>query len=186
MIICVDPGHGMNAARMGLYDPGAVASLPGERFEEADVALDWSLELGQALRDRGQTIHYTRQNRTDPAPTVIRATRAVNWGCRVLVSVHCNAFHTALANGTETLYRSPASETPAKVVNAALVKVLDTVDRGAKYRPELAVLKFPHIAILVELGFITHAGDREKLLNPELRAQGVDAIASSLLKSLSP
>jgi N-acetylmuramoyl-L-alanine amidase len=184
MKICVDAGHGMSAARMGLYDPGAVAALPSERFEEADIALDWALELGVELQARGQQVYYTRRNRLDPCPTGIRASRAQQQGCTVFVSMHANAFTTAQANGTETLYRSNASEPVARAVNTALVAAMGTKDRGPKYRDNLAVLKFSGVAILIEMGFITNDDDREKMLDSSMRTAGVLAIASSLLRSL--
>lgn len=180
MLIALDPGHGMSAATLGRYDPGAVSGA----HQEADIVLDWCESIAPELIDRGARVWWTRRNRVDPVPTRLRATRAAHAGCNALLSIHCNAFTAASANGTEVLYRAQANEPAARSVSAALAAAIGTRDRGPKYRPTLSVLRFQGRALLVELAFISHDGDRAKLLDPAMRAAGAQAIATSFLRSL--
>lgn len=182
-MIAIDPGHGESARRPGIYDPGAVhRRSDGVIVEEADIALDWSLALETILVERGQQVWLTRRSRTDPSPTLMRATRARQAGCTMLVSVHCNSWHTPDAHGTETLYGAPTHIAFARRVQAALVAALGTRDRGVVHRPNLAVLRFPGPAVLLELAFLSHPGDRAVLLDAARRDAAMTAAASELLR----
>jgi len=177
--ICIDPGHGMGAASLGVYDPGAVAA----GVEEADVALDYSFALKTALEERGQSVWMTRQSRQDPSLTTMRARRAESQACSMLVSIHLNAFSAPSANGTETLYGNAQSMRLAQAAQDATRSAFGFADRGIKSRPELAALKFRSgPSILLELGFISNAGDRAEMLDPTRRAFFGHAVATALLR----
>ena len=60
------------------------------------------------------------------------------------------------------------AEDLADAIQAQIVNSLDTVDRGVKERPDLAVLKHTAMpAVLVEMAFIDNAEDCEKLINQQ-------------------
>jgi N-acetylmuramoyl-L-alanine amidase len=106
---------------------------------------------------------------------------AKNAGCGVLISLHLNDFDDDSANGLEVLYRDNDDKVLAQKMQDALIKATKLRDRKIKARPDLAVLKFQGKAILIELGFIAHDSDREKLLNAQIRESICNAIADVLV-----
>ena len=92
---------------------------------------------------------------------------ANKWPADIFISLHCNAFNQQ-AKGTECLVfakGSYSSENLAKAIQAQIIRSLNTVDRGVKERPDLAVLKGTKMpAVLVEMAFIDNADDCHKLI----------------------
>lgn len=177
MKVCIDPGHGMSNRSFGVYDPGAGHIENGTKFEEASIALRYGLSLKDAFRGRGIAVFMTRDDAEDNAPVGGRAKNAKLAGCDCLISLHLNDAEADAANGLEVLYGNAVSESLAKSLQTALVKVTGLRDRKVKRRPELAVLKFKGPAVLIELGFIANDRDREAILNPAIRDQVCNKIA---------
>jgi N-acetylmuramoyl-L-alanine amidase len=181
MNIILDAGHGMSNRKSGSFDPGAVSN--GVR--ESDVAIDWVNELRTILRSLGHRVIRTRIDNKDPAPIGQRANIARQYGGEIMISIHCNAAN-GTTNGTETFYRGESNKSKAEVINTALVNALSTRNRGAKteassQHARLAIMAFQP-CFLVELGFIDHAGDREKMLDPVLRKTACEALARAILQ----
>ena len=179
MTIILDPGHGMSNRSAGRFDPGAVSC--GVR--EADIAMDWANELRGILRAAGHTVVRTRINHSDPAPVGKRADIARQYGGQIMLSIHCNAAN-GTAHGTETFYRGPENKIVAAAITEAVVEALGTRSRGAKTESQsqharLAVMAFQP-CFLLELGFIDHAGDRAKMMDPAARRAACEAIAKIL------
>jgi N-acetylmuramoyl-L-alanine amidase len=112
-----------------------------------------------------------------------RASIAEDYGCDIMLSIHCNAANGA-ANGTETFYRGEFNKELASKINAALCAALGTKSRGVKtesasQHSRLAVMSFQP-CFLIELGFIDNAGDFEKMLDPVRRLAACEAIAELL------
>lgn len=152
----------MSNRRRGQYDTGAVSA----DCTEAEIVMDFANLVRAQLMKAGHRVIRTRVNAKDPAPVGARAEIAKEYGCDVLISLHCNAAN-GRASGTETFYRGAGNKALAERCNAAIVDALDTRDRGVKTEAQsqhsrLAVLNFPK-AVLIELAFIDHAGDRERL-----------------------
>jgi len=152
---------------------------------EAEIVMDWANELRSILQRCGARVIRTRVDHQDPAPIGRRASIAKEYGCDIMLSLHCNAFNGS-ANGTETFFRGAVNETLAREVNAAVVGALGTRSRGIKtesasQHSRLAVLNFPR-AVLLEIGFIDHAGNREKMLDPSLRRDACEALAGVLMR----
>ena len=100
-----------------------------------------------------------------------------------MLSIHCNAANGS-ANGTETFYRGTEHKITAERINAAVVAALGTRNRGAKtesssQHSRLAVMAFQP-CYLLEIGFIDHAGDLAKMMDPILRKAACKAVASIL------
>ena len=176
MTIIIDPGHGMGNRRAGVFDPGACSST----VREADIAMDWANELRGILMAAGHRVVRTRIDHKDPAPVGKRAGIARHFGGEIMISIHCNAANGS-ANGTETFYRGEANRERADALNMAVVQTLGTRNRGTKLESDsqhsrLAVMAFQP-CFLIELGFIDHAGDRAKMLDPVLRKLACNAIA---------
>lgn len=179
MKICIDPGHGMSNRRKGVYDPGAEA----DGLTEAAVVMDFANRLRKILMDRGHKVVRTRVDASDPAPVGARAGIAREYGCEVLVSLHCNAAN-GRASGTETFYRGSSQMALAQRCNQAVVSELGTRDRGIKTEQQsqhtrLAVLSFPK-AVLIELAFIDNTSDRARLLDDQRMQRAALALATAI------
>jgi len=181
MKVAVDPGHGMSNRQPGSYDPGGTHDEAGFRFEEAEIALRYALVLRDALRARGAAAFLTREDARDHAPLGERVANAKLAGARLLVSLHVNTVEDARANGVEVLYRGDASRPLAQALLDAIAAAAPLRKRGAKPRDDLAVLRFPGPAALVELGFIGNDADRAVLINPARRQAISEAIADAVL-----
>lgn len=178
--VILDPGHGMSNRSRGKYDPGASAG----GVEEATIVMDWANEIRKALMAKGATVVRTRINDKDVAPIGERAKIAREFNGEIMLSLHCNAFN-GTASGTETFYRGEHNRGLAEMLNKAVVGSLGTKDRGVKTEGQsqhsrLAVMEFQP-TFLLELGFIDHAGDRQKMLDPELRRKTAEKLAAILL-----
>lgn len=184
MTICLDPGHGMSNRKLRLYDPGATNG----DVNEATIVMSWANVLREILMTRGHRVIRTRKDAGDPAPVGQRAGIAKEYGCEIMLSLHCNAAD-GKANGTETFYRGEANAVKAREINDAVVKVLGTRDRGIKTEAEsqhkrLAVMSFQP-CFLLEIGFIDHDGDMTKMMSPKLREAACRALAD-VLTSTAP
>lgn len=174
MKVCIDPGHGFANQYPDRYDPGAVYGA----INEADIALAVAQHLRDECLRRRWSVYMTRQSSRQATPVQRRAGLATMNGCDCLVSIHCNAFDSATAQGTETLYRT--SRLFAASIQRQLVTALGTVDRGVKARQDLAVLKFDGPSAMVELAFLSNPHDRAILIDPFAQQRAAVAIADGL------
>jgi N-acetylmuramoyl-L-alanine amidase len=174
--IAVDPGHGMSNIVRGRYDPGAEAA----GVSEAAIAMTWANCLRGHLQALGHTVIRTRVDDKDPCPVWRRDDVAVSYKCQRMISLHCN-FMDGRANGTEVFYRGADDQAIAEALAKTVSASLGTRNRGAKTEARsqhrsLAVMEFDK-CWLIELAFIDHAGDRQKLLSPLLMNKACEAIA---------
>ena len=180
MIIAIDPGHGMNSANLGLYDPGACAA----GFIEAAIALDYGLTL-KYLSPKGEfDTQLLRENDHTGLRYTQRAKYAEDHDCDMFVSLHLNADTSTQANGVEVLYRDSTKDKPLAVaMQRELVQTTGFSNRGVKQRRDLAVLKFRSgPAMLIELGFITNEQNRKWLIDRDNRI----AVCAAIVRVLKP
>ena len=157
MKIMLDPGHNASGA-----DTGAC----GNGLREQDISFGIAEALKPLLEAAGHTVRLTRPTRdTNLGKTVNeslanRAKMANDWGAELFISVHCNA-GTAAAHGTEVYAyaRGTQAASYAQRVQSAIVKRLQTADRGVKYNGYYVLKHTSCPAILVETAFITNASD---------------------------
>jgi N-acetylmuramoyl-L-alanine amidase len=181
MKLCIDPGHGMSNTRSGVFDSGATAG--GVR--EADIALAWGLTLKAEAAAVGIPVWMTRYDNDDPDPVGTRDDRAKAAGCTHFIAIHCNDADSPAATGVETYYRDDADHALAAIVQAAALAATGLRTRGLKpegdsQHNKLAVFSFPGPCALVEIGFITNAGDRAKMLSRNVRIAFADAVIGGL------
>lgn len=99
------------------------------------------------------------------------------------ISIHCNSFSQASANGTETYIYSgnyagkEANRVKAKAINDELIKALGTTNRGVKEGNFYVIRETIMPACLVELFFITNPEDCKKY--------DADKIARAIVKGLT-
>lgn len=169
MKVFINPGHDID------YDSGAVSPRTGLRECEVAAhvgaltkhyleAAGCTCELMQsdnlAPTSKGRSVYADRQG-----PTVTET--ANDWDADIFVSIHCNSAEADEACGTETFaydLDGGDGEKLAKCIQNQIVDALNTVDRSVKANPKLFVLRYTAMpAVLVELGFISNAGDEELL-----------------------
>ena len=182
-IICIDPGHGMSSRRRLKYDTGAVGTLAGVEYEEADIAMRYANCLRDILRAAGHTVIRTRRDAQDPAPVERRDDIARAYKCEVMISLHCNRAN-GKARGSEVFYRGSDDRAMANRLSALVSNALAIPNRKAKTEAEsqhksLAVMEFDK-CWLIELGFIDNPLDLQAMLNPDRMAAVCRAIASTI------
>lgn len=169
MKIVINAGHAPN----GKPDPGAVNPKTGTR--ESDITCAVAKKVVNLLKKKGHLSKFVQDD------SLWRVCNFANTeDADIFVSIHCNAFANASANGTETFHypTSTRGKQLAKHIQTAIVNDLDTRDRGVKSNT-FYVLKHTNApAVLVELAFITNATD-EKLLKTKQ-----DAFANSIVKGI--
>jgi len=178
--VCIDPGHG-----------GSDSGVEAGGVTEKTITLDIALRVRDKLESQGLGVVITRE--TDRA--VSRAARAAisnhafGRGAGLFLSIHCNGFGDAGVAGVEVYYlgkgASPEAARLATLMHDTLVGALDEHDRGV--RPTgftvLAETKCP--AVLVEVGYLSNAGDRARLLDEKGRQTIADALAAAVVKFAS-
>lgn len=192
-IVVIDPGHGG-------HDPGAVEG----KLLEKDLVLKVAKELHTKLIDKGITTKLTRTNDTFITLSA-RPIMARQLNASIMISVHANRAHSQAASGVET-YVLPAAGFPgtsnsrapkyislvgnrfdvqnlllADSVHRRVIQKTHSLDRGIK-RERFAVLRTaPCPAVLVEIGFMSHASDRKKLQNPKWIHKLTDAMLDGII-----
>lgn len=173
--VYVDAGHGGS-------DPGAIGI---GNVHEADVNLLVAKYLQTELKRQGISV---KMSRTTDATKALndRPKEANKWGADIVVSIHCNAFDKASANGTETLIykKGGNAEKIAKKVQPNLISVLKTTDRGVKEGNLAMVRDTKAPAILVELAFVTNRDDCSKLINTTYQKNCAVAICKGICSYL--
>ena len=156
MKICIDPGHS------GKIEPGACAG----GVTEAAITLEVAKITGRMLEKFSHKVLLTRTGEVDNDWLTWRCEAAWAFDADIFISIHCNACEDEKANGTEVFY-FPTSENGhalARCIQAELVALCHTVDRGVKTNDEWTVLlETACPAVLVELAFLTNEEERELL-----------------------
>lgn len=173
MKICLDCGHGGK-------DPGAI----GNGLKEKDIVLRVGEKVTKILRRHNVEVAHTRTSDVF-VELHERARIANNAKVDIFVSLHCNAFSSASAQGVEVF--SYPSSTKGKmlakdILDSIIADKLYTKNRGVKH-DNFAVLRATKMpSALVELGFISNTEDIEIMVNKqdELAA----AVAKGILKHL--
>lgn len=173
-IIVIDPGHGGK-------DPGAVS---GQAVEKS-IALKVANLVKQKLEADGAKVLLTRTGDTYPSLDERPKFTTDHYG-ELFVSIHANAASNTSAKGTETYYSVTSNDNEkedfvlASNINNQIVNNANMNNRGVK-RADYKVIKGLTIpAVLVELGFITNADDRNKLVSD----QYVEIFAQSIYNGI--
>ncbi len=179
-LICLDAGHGGK-------DTGAMV----ENRLEKDDNLRMTLAVGKILEEKGYRVIYTRKK--DTAVTLEERYEYSNRkNATVFVSVHRNSAESTDVSGIEAWIKN-TSPVPDRKLAENLLKQLDKVGFGknrgvhAGYRGDITKnyavnAKTNCTSCLLELGFITAAGDNERFdKNFDAYAE---AIAAGIIRSL--
>ena len=167
-IVTIDPGHGGR-------QPGAVGPTG---LLEKDVCLTVALRVRSLLQEQFD-VRLTRDIDID----VPLARRRAIAGSRAYISIHCNAFGDAAANGTETFWRSGGTANDqrlAQVVQAEMLRALGRRDRGVKTAAFQVLRQGAIPAVLAELAFISNPVEEALLRGPQTHERAAQAIASAI------
>ena len=167
-IVTIDPGHGGR-------QPGAVGPTG---LLEKDVCLAVSLRVRSLLQGQFD-VRLTRDTDID----VPLARRRAIAGSRAYISVHCNAFGVAAANGTETFCRPGGTANDqrlAQVVQAEMLRALGRRDRGVKTAAFQVLRQGGVPAVLAELAFISNLVEEAILRDPRNHERAAQAIAAAI------
>ena len=175
-IVVVDPGHGG-------HDVGA----SGYGMHEKDIVLDISNRVVSTLeRDEIVKVYTTRS--TD---VYVERPERARFGSEygdLFVSIHVNAaYRNTAPNGTETFFsklnnntKGITSEQVANIMHKHLINDLKLTDRKVKSE-NFEVLRLATVpAVLLELAFLSNAGDAVKLADNEFRERSTNAIVKGI------
>ena len=165
----------------GLAAPARAATL-----READVNLDESQRLAEALRSRGVEAVLTRTTDVD-IPLVERGRRGA--GADLLVSVHNNGSTNRSRRGSEVYAQvsDTTSQAVARRILSGIVARAGTQGRGVFTRPGengdyYAVLRnSPVPAVIVEGAYVSNVDDARLLAQPAFRQRLADGIADGIV-----
>jgi len=187
--IVLDPGHG---------GPDSGAVNKNLSIREADINLQISLRVRALLAAQGATVLMSRISDVRPTPAAVLAAGPqddlthVDLGYRsrianelkadAFISVHNNC---CSGSGTETYYTSGTlngerSTALARLIQQELPKGLSSTNRGAMDDLMYVTRTADAPAVLVEVGFISHATEGPKLKTSAYQEQA----AASLVKAL--
>jgi len=172
--IYIDQGHNP-------VNPNAGAE--GNGLREQDLVYRIGQESARILRNAGYEVRLSRPTAETQLGTSAssslqaRVNDANAWGADLFISLHTNASVIESASGSEGFAYSTASQGYPMGENILywLNQTTGLPNRGMKVRPSLWVLRKTKMpAVLMELGFITNAGDASLMANePSLFATGI-------------
>jgi N-acetylmuramoyl-L-alanine amidase len=187
-VIVIDPGHG------GEDDLGVVVPDGQLRWTEADLVFDIATRLEGRLGAAGMRVHLTRgPHPAEPMSGADRAALANSLGADLLISLHLDGHDNEAADGVATYHYGTGSGLSSTVGErlANLVQREIVVRTGmrdcrihAKTWELLRLTRMP--AVRVDLGYLTSAVDRDRLVNPLFREQIVEAILAAVQRMYYP
>jgi N-acetylmuramoyl-L-alanine amidase len=170
--IVVDPGHGGP-------DRGVIAA----GVAEADLMWDLARRIVGRMTATGMDAMLSRQEHTCPSEPE-RAAFANNANADLVLSLHTDANHSLHAQGLATFHfgngsgaNSTVGEALAGLIQRELLirtAMLDCHTQGRTWEL-LRLTRMPTVRI--EVGYLTHLGDRRRLLDPTFR----DVVAEGIL-----
>lgn len=166
--VVIDAGHGG-------HDKGGQW---GQVYEK-HLALDTAVRLERELKRRGFRTAMTR--RSDHFVTLPDRVKI----CKrhrdpIFVSVHYNYTWKQHVSGLETFYYNSASRALATDVHRGMMNEVRTNDRGVKFARYYVIRHNSCPAILVEGGFVSNAGERERMKSARWRQSIAEGIADGI------
>lgn len=202
--VFIDPGHGgiYPGAVYGGVDESYVNLLIASATSSALRARGYTVGLSRTsdttiCRKDIPTWHWNSAKQTyelyaDKSVTVsddlqARCDAANAWQADAFVCIHCNAADTTSAHGTETLYNAWStradtvlSKRLATYLQDGVTSAVGTYDRGIG-TPSLYVTHWTNMpGALVEVAFLSNAGERAQLLSSTFRTKVAAGIANAL------
>lgn len=176
-LVVVDAGHGG-------HDPGTTGYRPDLKEKQVNLAV--ARRVAQLLGEKGIRCALTRDDDTF-VPLYDRPRYANSLGADLFVSIHCNAMPDQLRgqrSGTELYYYTDQSQAFASLMLREVAKEIGLPARGVMQRRFVVVRYTQMPAVLVELGYLDHAGDGAKLANPDFQRRCALGIVHGIVQQL--
>lgn len=166
-IVVLDCGHGGS-------DPGA----QGGGYNEKDVTYAILYKYAKNYFDSDTSNIKAYWTRYDDTKISLgdRAAFASKVGADLFISLHMNSSANTSATGTEVFYSTGNNATQSNGLNSkkladaflpGMLEVMNLTNRGVKTAQYTVIHKNTVPAILIELGFISNAKDREKIVDED-------------------
>ena len=174
-VLLLDAGHGGK-------DPGA----SGNGLVEKDLTLTMLKKVNKEL-DKDIKVYLTRNS--DVYPDNNSRARIANQIADAMVSIHMNSTTNAMTNGTETLYQVHSNDTGetltskqlAELIQNSIIEATGNNNRGIVKRTDLLILNGTTVpAVIIEVGFLSNAGDALKLSQGSYQDIVAEAIADAI------
>lgn len=185
--ICLDPGHGGR-------DPGAVFG----DIEEKDLNLDITRKLAGYLNKQGAKVVLTRSGDGGRVPYPLggslqraelyqRARLPALSRAQLFISIHCNSEAMKVYYGPQTFYNSGDKRGAhlARKIQQELVELRQTHRRalpGKYYLLQNSAVP----SVIVEVGFLSHSGERALLISNDYRQRLAQAIGRGIINYYKP
>lgn len=173
-LVVIDAGHGGK-------EPGAVHAGAVEKTLNLDIAK----RLKKILDDNNIKNTMTRSDDSF-VDLYDRSRLANNNNAGLFISIHNNASTNSNTHGIMTLYHSSSSQSKklARIVQNQLVADLGAKNFGIVPRSNLAVLRTTRMpSIIAEIGYISNAAERSKLLEEDYRQKAAESLAKAIVKA---
>lgn len=164
-IVIIDAGHGGQD----------IGGRYGKVYEK-HLALDTAMRLEYYLKKKGYKTLMIRSDDTFVSLSK-RSEIANRYQDAIFISVHYNSTWKSSVQGLETFYHSSSSKPLASACHQEIKGNIRSADRGVKYARYYVLRHCNHPAILVEGGFLSHGGEREKVKKGSYR----DGIARGIV-----
>lgn len=178
--VVIDPGHGGR-------DPGAIS----EGVSEKMVTLPIARRVIAKLKALGVHVIPTRTGDTYPTLNA-RADLANRRRADLFVSIHANSAPRKSAAGVEILYRADGNRGRSSrrlataVVDAIIARTQANNRRARADSRGLRVLKRTRMpAILVEVGFLSNAAERRRLVTSRYQEKVAQGIVDGIVHYVS-
>ncbi len=168
--VVIDPGHGG-------HDQGGHYG----KVYEKHLALDTAMRLENYLKAAGYRTVMTR--RSDSFISLSRrASLGNSYDNSIFVSVHYNYTWKRDVTGLETFYNNARSKVLANYIHSGMMRRAKTGNRGVKYARYYVIRRAKNPAVLVELGFVSNARERERMKKASWRDSLARGIAEGIAK----
>ena len=167
-VVVLDAGHGGE-------DCGAIR----EDIDEKSITLDVAQRVKDILTQKGYRIEMTREtDKTVSLQERVEFTEEINPD--IFISIHVNSSEKPEITGLETHYYHQESLSLAQTVHSSLASNIKTNNRGL-FKSKFYVINHTTApAILVEIGFLSNAGERADLISEKRKQATAKAIAEGV------
>jgi N-acetylmuramoyl-L-alanine amidase len=170
--VCIDAGHGGHS--------GGARGVTG--LQEKDLCLAMALEAARALREAGATVLLTRDDDTYLSLDQ-RIEIANEKGADLFISIHCNAMpRPNTMSGTETYYYTAQSLDLARALHPGMAGAMGGRDGGIRRRAFAVIRRTEMPSVLLEVGYINHSGDEQKLADAAYQRSVGEAIRDGVIR----
>lgn len=189
-VVVLDAGHG------GIDGGANIGNVM-----EKDIALSVTLKLRDYLQEQGALVILTRDDDSDLAAKdtkgiylrksedLRKRVELINESeADLFLSIHLNAFPSKSSKGAQTFYtkRYEENEQLAKFIQAEIIRNLENTSRYAKTINRVYLMDYAKKpGALVEIGFLSNAEERERLVKEEYQEQIAASIYKGVLRYLT-